>query len=332
MSAIIFHTRTVHRLFVLWTVAVIVLIWSTHQAYADQMSDLTRTLLSSKHHKERIGAAVSLGRLKDPRSLKALIKGLEDEHQNVRALAAVALGRIGDERALPALEKATKDPEELVRRRANEAITEIRQQKSYKISQGKGDPGFGRNPRPVERPEVYVLLQSAADKSADESADKPADRSGSKPADKSGGKPGDKPADKSGGKPAGPARKQANQELAEQMRSLLVEELQATPGITIDARLAKKLRITQYNLDASIMRFSRRTSGRNVEIECEIRLTISDERGKMLSFLTGSAKVQVPKRAFKDKYLPRLQLEALENAVKGVHQDLLAHLRKSKTP
>jgi hypothetical protein len=117
---------------------------------------------------------------------------------------------------------------------------------------------------------------------------------------------------------------------AEQMKTLLSRELDATPEITTDERVAKKLRIAHYNLDASIMRFGRRVQGGMVEIECEIRVAISDQRGKMLSFMTGSAKVQVPRRSFKTRYLPRLHLEALENAVKGVHQDLLPQLRRNR--
>ena len=47
----------------------------------------------------------------------------------------------------------------------------------------------------------------------------------------------------------------------------------------------------------------------------------------MLSFLSGGAKVQVPKRTFDAKYLPNLRKEALENAMRGMFDKLLAHLR-----
>jgi hypothetical protein len=288
---------------------------STPSAHADQVTDLSRTLLSSKQHKERIGAALTLGRLEDKRAISALVKALDDEHHNVRALAAVALGRIGDPSVLPALEKASKDQEEVVRRRAREAIEAIQKKarqgavpgpaaqgalppgpstRGYKVSAGKGDPGFGRTPRKVVRPEVYVSLQSAADNSTER------------------------------------ASSQARSERAEQMKKLLSQELEATPEVTTDLRVARKLRIAEFNLDASITRFTRRVQGSFVEIECEIHVAISDARGKILSFMTGGAKVQVPRRSFKKQYLERLHLEALENAVKGVHQDLLAHLRRSR--
>jgi hypothetical protein len=294
-------------------------IGAARSAHADEVADLSRTLLHSKQHKERIGAAVTLGRLEDRRALSALVKALDDEHHNVRALAAVALGRIGDPSALPALQKALKDPHEVVRRRAREAIEAIQKKgqqgaaaapgpapekgtppgpgpgtRGYKVSAGKGDPGFGRNPRKVVRPEVYVSLQSAADRSTARTDP------------------------------------QARSERAEQMKKLLSQELEATPEITTDVRVARKLRIAEYNLDASITRLTRRVQGGFMEIECEIHVAISDTRGKILSFMTGGAKVQVPRRSFKKQYLERLQHEALENAVKGVHQDLLAHLRRHR--
>ena len=68
-------------------------------------------------------------------------------------------------------------------------------------------------------------------------------------------------------------------------------------------------------------------SGAYMEIEASLRLAISDDKGKMLSFLSGGAKVQVPKRTFDAKYLPNLRKEALENAMRGLFDKLLAHLR-----
>ena len=64
-----------------------------------------------------------------------------------------------------------------------------------------------------------------------------------------------------------------------------------------------------------------------MEIEAELRLAISDDKGKMLSFLSGGAKIQVPKRTFDAKYLPNLRKEALENAMRGMFDKLLKHLR-----
>ena len=64
-----------------------------------------------------------------------------------------------------------------------------------------------------------------------------------------------------------------------------------------------------------------------MEIDAQLRLAISDEKGKMLSFLSGGAKVQIPRKTYDAKYLPSLRKEALENAMRGMFDKLLTHLR-----
>jgi hypothetical protein len=49
----------------------------------------------------------------------------------------------------------------------------------------------------------------------------------------------------------------------------------------------------------------------------------------MLSFVSGGAKVQVKKASYDMQYLPQLRREAIENAVKGLFDKLLAHLKAS---
>ena len=63
------------------------------------------------------------------------------------------------------------------------------------------------------------------------------------------------------------------------------------------------------------------------EIDAQLRLAISDDSGKMLSFLSGGAKVQVGNQTFDPRYLPALRREALENAMRGMFDKLLGHLR-----
>jgi hypothetical protein len=64
-----------------------------------------------------------------------------------------------------------------------------------------------------------------------------------------------------------------------------------------------------------------------VEIDAQLRLAISDDSGKMMSFLSGGAKVQVGNQTFDPRYLPALRREALENAMRGMFDKLLGHLR-----
>jgi len=270
-------------------------------ARADRLVNLARTLASSKHEKARIAAAVSLGRMKDRRALKPLVRALRDENRVVRAVAAASLGTLGDARALPGLKRATRDSDATVRRRATQAIVAIRkaaspeqvaEQKSVSDKDQPHHAGFGDRPRKLDpRPTVYLVLKSTTDESKAR------------------------------------VNKRARRHHADKMRSFIEAELSAAPDVTTSEQEALAYGIERNTIDASITKLARREAGPYVEVECEIRIAISNDRGKMLSFLTGGAKVQIPKGMFRMKHLPKLRLEAIENAVKSVNQDLISYLR-----
>jgi hypothetical protein len=266
-------------------------------AHAGRVHDLSRTLNTSKYDKARIAAAVSLGRLKDQRALRPLVRALmRDANHIVRAIAAQALGYLGNRDALPALKRATRDKHKLVRKRATESIARIRNHITTRApSRSKRRrAGFGNRPgRLSNRPNLYVAVRSTSDDSKTHSSRK------------------------------------ARKARAKRMRRLLLSELNAAPRVTLRGSEARGL--SRFNIDASITKFRRSVNGPYVEVECQIRVAISNDRGKMLSFLTGGAKVQVPRRTFRSKYLPALRLEALENAVKGINQDVINHLRRTGT-
>lgn len=275
-------------------------------ARADRIDDLERTLRYAKNEKKRINAAVALGKLKDERGVKPLVWALrKDESHVVRAVAAAALGHIGDPRALPALRKALDDPDPSVRRRAEEAIRRIEKRVDDRaVAAGKLDADerdrrarVGRYkvaPREVPRlaPEFLVIIKSVEDKSKTKRS------------------------------------KKARQFYAGKMRAYLLAELRGSPGVITDEKAVADLDIRKFAVDVTIERFERRTRGPWVEIVCEVRLSVSNHRGRMLSFLTGGATVQVPARTFRPQYEPQLRQEALENAAKGVNADLLAYLTR----
>jgi len=68
-------------------------------------------------------------------------------------------------------------------------------------------------------------------------------------------------------------------------------------------------------------------AGTYMEIEAQLRLAISDDKGRMMSFVSGGAKVQIPKKTFDLRYLPALRKEAVENAMRGMFDKLLLQLR-----
>ncbi|HUS64734.1 MAG TPA: HEAT repeat domain-containing protein [Kofleriaceae bacterium] len=273
-------------------------------ARAEKVHDLSQLLAHSKSEKERIAAAVSLGRLRDDRALKPLVRALSDESNVVRALAATALGYLDQPAALPALQRASRDPDMTVRRSATEAIATIRRSASATGGAVASAPvqaarydklaNYAIAPHePARTPQVYVMVKSAQDKSL------------------------------------GSAPVKARQLQANAMRSMMVDELKRDQQVTLmqGTAAAAQTGLEPYSIDVTITRLERMERGAHVEIECEIRVAVSDERGKMLSFLTGGAKVQVPKRTFRNAYEPQLKREALENAVKSVRQDLVAYLR-----
>ena len=85
------------------------------------------------------------------------------------------------------------------------------------------------------------------------------------------------------------------------------------------------------HLDLSVTRLAATRAGDVIEIGAELRIAISDDHGKMLSILSGGAKVQVPAGKFDAKYLPALRKEALDSAMRGMFAKLVAQLRSTDT-
>lgn len=299
--------KTLQHLTRLIALLAIVSIGST-ASYADRVDDLAKRLHKSDSDKARIAAAVSLGRLKDKRALKPLVKALNDDNVVVRSVAAAGLGSLGDSRALPALRRASLDKNKTVRKRATEAIGVIR--KSSSATAGRRNDRYMVKSRTIRaahyrvdgresprlsprKPDLFVSVRTAADKSK------------------------------------GKSSKKARKEREGRLKRLMQTELKGSKRLTTIASVAEDLALPVYAVDLSITRLKRIVNGPWIEVECELRIAISNERGKMISFLTGGAKVQVPKRAFRKQYEPNMRREALENAVNSVHQDLVRYLLKT---
>lgn len=117
-------------------------------------------------------------------------------------------------------------------------------------------------------------------------------------------------------------------ERAQVLRDIMNGELGAHPTVTTDHGSAASLGLAPYALDVSIVGMSRRTAGPNVEISCQLRIAISDSRGRMMSFVTGGATVKVPRRTFRRDYLAYHQREAMEGAFRGAQQNVVAFLTR----
>ena len=253
----------------------------------------------SSNEKSKLSAIAALGRMADRRAVRPLVAALNDSSVTVRALAAVSLGKLGQKSALSSLRQASSDESETVRARVADAIVAISKangltpQATTASTSGSG-AGFGRDSRVTEQnPDLYVVMKSCNDDS--------------------------------------PGRTEKKDRLvhAEVLRATMMTELRAAPLVTSAATEAKRLRLHPRMVDVSVTKMILRTKGKMLEVETELRLAISDDNGKMLSFISGGAKVQVPKKGFNWSYLPNLRKEALENAVRGLFGKLVAHLRST---
>ena len=276
-------------------------------ARADSVDDLTKQL-SSSNEKSRLSATVSLARLGDKRSLKPLVTALHDPAAEIRAIAATALGKLKHKAALPALRTAaTDDTDEGVRKKARDAAIAVAKANdipdelppsaepvaSTKSVHARHTSGFGHSPHAVaDAPDLYVMIKSSSDDSP--------------------------------GKADKPTRKQN----AEVVKQTLLDSFKTAPQVTMTAADAQRWGLDPRTIDLSVVKMDVATSGEYVEIDAELRLAISDENGKMLSFLSGGAKVQIPSAKFKGQFLQNYRKEALEGAMRGMFDKLLTHLRQ----
>ena len=115
------------------------------------------------------------------------------------------------------------------------------------------------------------------------------------------------------------------------LKTALQDQLRTAPQVTMIADDAARWGLDPRMIDISVVKLDVVQAGGYMEVDAELRLAISDDKGKMLSFLSGGAKVQVPMAKYKAKFLPTMRKDALEGAMKGMFDKLLAHLRQITT-
>jgi hypothetical protein len=272
-----------------------------------RVAALTR-MLSSSSDKTRLSAVLALAKLGDQAATKPLIGALHDPSARVRAVAATALGRLACEAALPRLRAlASEDADDDVRKAASNAALKIARAprpvderatkpdgdvEARRMAAGGARLGVGHLARADEpHPDLYLLINSSSDDSP------------------------------------GLADKATRKQHADIIKRVLVMRCRAEPLITSTFDDAQRFGLEARHIDLSVTRLDVVRTASAVEIDAQLRLAISDDSGKMLSFLSGGAKVQVGNQTFDPRYLPALRREALENAMRGMFDKLLAHLR-----
>ena len=248
---------------------------------------------------------VALAKIGGKTTLKPLVSALGDPSPKIRVVAAVALGRLGHKAALPQLRTtANDDADGDVRKSARDAAVAVARANQLPDPfappgtavavepRKKARAGFGNQPRVLESaPDLYVVIKSSSDDSP------------------------------------GNTDKRARKEHADLIRKSLADQCKAAPNVTSIASEATRYGLELRNIDLSVVKLDVTRAGGYIEVEAQLRLAISDDQGKMLSFLSGGAKVQVPAKTFNAKFLPNMRKEALENAMRGMFDKLLSHLR-----
>lgn len=82
-------------------------------------------------------------------------------------------------------------------------------------------------------------------------------------------------------------------------------------------------------IDIGAVRLADNTAAGEVSVTAELQLSISDKRG-IVSVLTGSSKVSVTSRTYREARLPGMKREALIAATQAMVPKLRAHLHKSR--
>jgi hypothetical protein len=276
----------------------------------DRIAELTQ-MLSSSSEKTRMSAVLSLARLGDKRALKPLVTALHDPNAQVRAIAATALGKLGHKAALPALKTtSTDDLDESVRAKAHDAAVLVAKANNITDpdltpppaadataqARAKKTSGFGRSPHAVaDAPDLYVMIKGANDDSP------------------------------------GKTDKITRKQHCDILKASLADSLRTAPQVTMVQNDAERWGLEPRMVDISVVKLDLVQAGQMMEVEAELRLAISDNKGKLISFLSGGAKVQVPVAKYKPKFLATMRKDALEGAMKGMFDKLLVHLRQMTT-
>jgi len=119
------------------------------------------------------------------------------------------------------------------------------------------------------------------------------------------------------------AKAHASPELTQRLREYIIRELSRTPGLTLEGKP-----LSGFLIDSSITNVSRKLTDQWVEITCEVSFVVGRLPSRAMVMMTsGGATVQAPRMGFRPDKEKALQFDALEGAVQGAHENLLAFLK-----
>ncbi len=229
-----------------------------------------------------------------------------DPSWRVRLQAAVVLGKLKDARAVPSLERALGDENETVRGLSAQVLGELGDASAKSaLERSKRDPsGFVRDKA------VAALARLSTPPS--------------EAAHGGGGGNGALHVEVGG---IGVKAQHVSPQMAIRLKEFIIRELNKTPGLTLEGKP-----ISGFLIDSSITNVSRRTTPEWVEITCEISFVVGRLPSRAMVMMTsGGATVQAPRVGLRPEREQALQLDALEGAVEGAHQNLVAYIKGQRS-
>ncbi|HEX4457105.1 MAG TPA: HEAT repeat domain-containing protein [Polyangia bacterium] len=228
-----------------------------------------------------------------------------DPSWRVRLQAAVVLGKLKDERAVPSLLRGLADENETVRGLSAQVLGEL------------GDPSAKSALERAKRdPSTFVRDKAMA-----------ALASLSRPPSEAHGAGGGNGAlhVEIGG--IGVKAPHVSPQMAIRLKEFIIRELNKTPGLTLEGKP-----ISGFLIDSSITNVSRRMTPEWVEITCEISFVVGRLPSRAMVMMTsGGATVQAPRVGLRPEREQALQIDALEGAVEGAHQNLVAYIKGQRS-
>jgi len=223
-----------------------------------------------------------------------------DSSWRVRLQAAVVLGKLRDPRSVPSLLKALGDENETVRGLSAQVLGEI------------GEPSAVMALDHARRSDSSAFVRNRANEALQKMQPAEAHH---------GGQHGGALHVEVGG--VGAKAQKASPEMTQRLREYIIRELSRTPGLTLEGKP-----LSGFLIDSSITSVSRKLTDQWVEISCEVSFVVGRLPSRAMVMMTsGGATVQAPRMGMRPDKEKALQFDALEGAVQGAHENLLAFLK-----
>jgi hypothetical protein len=227
-----------------------------------------------------------------------------DPSWRVRVQAVAVLGKLHDGRAVPALVHALADDSEAVRELAAQTLGSLGDSTAVEALERARRSDTSRSVR--ERAELALarLHGAPTHAAANDRQNLHVEVGG-----------------------IGNKAHRVSPELTQRLRDLIIRELQRTPGLTLEGKP-----LSGFLIDSSITTLERKLNNQWVEITCEVSYVVGRLPSKAMVMMTsGGATVQAPRMGLRPEKEKALQVDALEGAVQGAHENLLAFLKTQRS-